>query len=378
MIDQFRSLQNTYEEWKKLIKDENMDENKDRLRAAEESLEEQDYSEGAFHQLLTEFQDRNSSLGDTDQDIFASAVINQIGDETVSIEADMQSELNGLAGLGYRNKGSFSIEGEVDDDPVGKEMVRGKIHIDGDTAGVYGVGYQMQGGRITVDGYAKKAGGIMEDGFITVTEGAEQLGRAMEGGQVGSEQPVETLAESAQGGIAWVNDDAEEVGSYAEGGLIYVAGDAEEIGKASRGGEIYIEGEIGSIGERCDADVYQWVGGEWELVHRGMQKQPSGNQKNSTGSSKSTSSSYHMKLDTDSYGADRISDFPTGGDHDQDGYSLKPEELNTDSLLPDGDKTSTPETTGESVDDLDQLAKNVDCLDPSSRIPIEEQLRYDG
>lgn len=35
MIDQYRSLQNTYEEWKKLIKDENMDENKDRLRAAE-------------------------------------------------------------------------------------------------------------------------------------------------------------------------------------------------------------------------------------------------------------------------------------------------------------------------------------------------------
>jgi hypothetical protein len=62
MLEQFRFLQNTYEEWKEVIEeDEDIDKRKKELRVAEESLGE-DYSEEAVHELLTEFQDRDSSF----------------------------------------------------------------------------------------------------------------------------------------------------------------------------------------------------------------------------------------------------------------------------------------------------------------------------
>lgn len=384
MLEQFRFLQNTYEEWKEIIEqDDDIDQDKEKLRVAEDYLEEEDYSENAVHELLIEFQGRDSSFEDPSQDIFASAVINRIGGETISVGADTVSELNGLTGLGYGNKGNVVLEGEVDEPifnqneagnvniegdvnkRVGEEMTGGTIEINGDVTGFFGAGRQMRGGRIIVDGYAQKAGLDMENGLIEVTEGAEQLGDRMGGGEIGSEQHVETLAKSAEGGIAWVNDNAEEVGTYAKGGLIYVAGDAEEIGRKSNDGEIYIEGQIGNIGEECGADVYQWRDGEWELVHEGEDQRPRRKQ----GKSKSTSTSNKAsQKSSETMGSNESSDDP--------GYTnniLEGEDYHTD----DTDfGYRDEESYGGKINDAPTgLAEKVGELDPLCEKRIEEQLR---
>lgn len=377
MLEQFRFLQNTYEEWGEVIEEEGIDESREKLEVAEELLDE-NYSEEAIHDLLSEFKDRDWSINEPNQSIYMSAVINQIGDETISIEPDNLSELTGLEGLGYRNKTDVTIEGDIYENifreniagnvniegdinsRVGEEMMGGTIKVNGDVTGTFGIGRHMQGGRIIVEGYVEKAGTGMKNGFVRVTEEAEKLGKSMEGGEIGSEQSVEKLANSAKGGIAWVNDDAEEVGNYAKGGLIYVAGDAEEIGERSRDGEIYIEGEIGNIGERCGADVYQWRDGEWELVHEGEDRQPRRNQ----GKSKSTStptktsrSSSEIMEHEESY--EELEEMNNILEYDDDDFGFYDEESY---------ETKTKEApTG--------LAEKVEELDPLSEKPIEEQLR---
>lgn len=376
VLEQFKSLISTYDEWTDSILQKG---EKEKLRKAEEILD-QDYSEGALNKILEEFQNRESVMEDPHQDIFASAAINQMDDQTVSVKAEDLSELNGATGLGYRNKSDVIIEGEVDDrifkenmagnvsiegdveKVVGQKMMGGTIRINGNISANLGAGHQMQGGQIIIDGYAETAGLDMENGYIRVTEDADEIGNSMEGGEIGSEQSVEAIARSAKGGIAWVNDDAEEVGNYAQGGLIYVAGDAEEIGRLSKDGEIYIEGEIGNIGKNCGADVYQWIDREWELVHEGEDQQTDLSQGSREKNSGSALSSQQLMETEESYDSLELEDL--------DEIYTSNDEYN---LINDFEYSFHQDENDGAKNFNDEIDEKVEELDPYSEKSIKDQ-----
>lgn len=367
MMEEFKSLIESYEKWKSLIDEKNIDDSRKRLSKAEKLIEG-NFSHGALNQLFNELEDRDSIVNDPSQDLFITAAANKADLDPISIEGDSLSELSGLDGIGYRNRSNLIIEGDVgetllresvDGDviingnvgaPLAQEMYGGRVELCGDYEGLLSAGEEMYGGELILNGNVSAAGSSMKGGHIRVKGDAKTLGRNMRAGEIGSEGEVENVADRIEGGIAWVNDNAENVGNGAKGGLVYVSGNAEEVGRMSEDGEIYVEGEIENIGDRCGADVYQWNDGNWELVHKGedwKSKRSNGKKKKKGKARKSgdISESYNEEfsnefneiIEEDESIFDDLEDTDFYRDIDMDGYSEEKESENEFENLDDSD-----------------------------------------
>ncbi len=165
-------------------------------------------------------------------------------------------------GVGSEMKGgSIQVDGNAEE--IGSGMECGKITVNGNADG--NIGWFMKGGEITVEGNAGEVGRCMFNGSITVTGDVEQLGCHMlegtilVGGNTGDNLCLNMsgglitirgnagigIGQGQNGGSITVNGNAGELlGIQMADGIIMVNGNAgKDIGLEMSGGEIHIDGD---------------------------------------------------------------------------------------------------------------------------------------
>ncbi len=180
------------------------------------------------------WRDEINSASDTSEDnyeddvshsIFASAFLDVLGKEEISIPAVE------VSGIGYRNTADIKVDGDVNAADFCSCMSEGRVIVEGDVNKVFGV--DMSGGEIEIRGDADMILGNKGSSEITV-EG--------------------------------------DLTTYlGTGGTTKVSGSLEQIANAATAGEVYVEGEIEEIGQQVpeEVTVYQKQEGNWIEVSPG-------------------------------------------------------------------------------------------------------------
>lgn len=191
-------------------------------------------------------------------DVVSSKTIREIQDMSILV-GSREQKLSTLFKLTGDTSSTVSdqavlVNGNVDSfRGIGKEMSGGTITVNGDAGPMLGEG--MKAGTILIRGNVRLgAGSSMQGGLIQIDGSAEgQLGSSYRG-----------KGQGMSGGTIVVNGGAGyEVGAYMTGGFINVKGDIGQFtGTHMKGGEILIEG---ASGERLGAEM---TGGKIVLLGR--------------------------------------------------------------------------------------------------------------
>jgi formylmethanofuran dehydrogenase subunit C len=221
--------------------------------------------------LRQEYKHEYKFFFDKKAGLFLSTLINHGKDEEYTLP--LRHLERGLDNLGYLNKRSIVIEGNVGDD-FAELMESGKIEIFGDAGET---GNFMNGGTIRIHGGAKHIGRGMEGGTITIdgsiTQGTDfatmQVGRCMKDGEISVKGDVHgNVGEKMRNGNIWIGGSVfGEVAYKMHAGKIIIEGNiygdiARTYNDMGNDGQIHVNGpiislEIGSIEQMAFfADIY--------------------------------------------------------------------------------------------------------------------------
>lgn len=206
-------------------------------------------------------------LENSGQIVIEGSVGRRLGTDMIEGQIWVEGDAEGYVGRGMKT-GEIVVEGNAksvygpeDDGEIevknnsitfGEKLEAGRLHLEGD--GQY-VGASMTGGEIFVGGNVVGN----PQGFV----GASRSDRTK-----GSRESVKNgVGYNMSGGQIHVEGDVMAAGELMSGGEIRIDGDAEEVGYDMTGGRVYIGGEIEEIPEEFEGgEIYQNQDGNWEQV----------------------------------------------------------------------------------------------------------------